>query len=240
MAVVVDDIAVADSGNTRVLGAPWQRWKRAGGSEVLFRYMDAATVERCLKGACTLRDDEQKTLLAVHEVGHMFAMHAMGLEYGGIVINPESPGPRDGRTDLQQFARAEWRELPRTAREAAMAALGGWVATETWLELVTVNGRKLREDKMNVCRAHLAAADDHYDLMCFPTPRPTAYLYGRVQPPDDWQGEVIVVERLVEELTEMLVFRWPRVIQLATAVLTMKGAEVKVITEALGDPGWAK
>jgi hypothetical protein len=41
-----------------------------------------------------------------------------------------------------------------------------WVASETWLELAVVNGRKLREDKPNVCFAQIAAADDHYDLMC--------------------------------------------------------------------------
>jgi hypothetical protein len=240
MGAVVYDIAVADSGNTRVLGPPWQRWEPGGGSEVLFRYMDPATVEQYLQGACALTAGEQQVLLAVHEVGHAFAMHAAGLEYGEITFSPESPEPRDGRTDLQRLAGAEWRELPRTAREAAMLALGGWAATETWLELVTVNGRKLREDKLNVCHAQIAAADDHYDLMCSPTPRPTAYLYGRVQPPEDWQGEVIVVERLTQELTAMLVSRWPKVIQLANTVLTAEGATVEAITDTLGDPGWAR
>jgi hypothetical protein len=46
-----------------------------------------------------------------------------------------------------------------------MLTLGGWVASETWLELAVVNGRKLREDKLNVCFAQIAAGDDHYDLI---------------------------------------------------------------------------
>lgn len=115
-----------------------------------------------------------------------------------------------------------------------------WVASETWLELVVVNGTKLREDKLNVCFAQIAAADDHYDLMCFPSPRRTAYLHGAVQPPDDWQGEVIVVERLRQDLTAMFVSRWPRMTQLADRVLTARGASVQMITEVLGDPGWAR
>jgi len=40
-------------------------------------------------------------LLAVHEVRHTFAMHATGMEYGEITINPGSPESRDGRTDLK-------------------------------------------------------------------------------------------------------------------------------------------
>ena len=64
-------------------------------------------------------------LLAVHEAGHTFAMHATGRKYGEITINPRSPESRDGRTGLKQLARAERRELPRTAREAATLAPGG-------------------------------------------------------------------------------------------------------------------
>jgi hypothetical protein len=148
------------------MGPDPERWMPGGGSEILFRYIDAATVDQYVKGACTLTGDERQMLLTVHEVGHAFAVHAVGLEYGEINFNPESPEPRDGRTDLQRLAQAEWREPPRTAREAAMLTLGGWVASETWLELAVVNGRKLREDKLNVCFAQIAAADDHYDLMC--------------------------------------------------------------------------
>jgi len=237
--VVTFDVALADSGNTRILGAPWQPWRPGGGSEILFRYMDAATVDQYRTGACTLTDEERQMLLAVHEVGHAFAMHAVGMDYGEIRINLEAPESRVGRTDLHRLARAERRELPRTAREAAMLALSGWVATETWLELTIVNGRKLREDKLNVCHAQIAAADDHYNLMCFPTPRLTAYLYGAVQQPDDWQGEVIVVECLVQELTAMFVSRWERVIHLAKTTLTANGAAVEIITQVLGAPGWA-
>ena len=76
--------------------------------------------------------------------------------------------------------------------------------------------------------------------MRFPTPQPTAYLYGAVQPPQDWQGEVIVVERLRRELTAMFVSRWPKVIQLAGTVTMTWGASVEIITETLGDPGWAR
>jgi hypothetical protein len=89
------DIAVADSGNIRVLGAPWQRWEPGGGSEILFRYLDAATAGQYLKGACPLTAGEQQMLLAVHEVGHTFAMHATGLDYGETTINPVA-GPAPG------------------------------------------------------------------------------------------------------------------------------------------------
>jgi hypothetical protein len=233
-------IAVADSGSIRVPGAPWQRREPGGSSEVLFRYMDAATAGQHLKGACPLTAGEQQMLLAVHEAGHTFAMHATGLEYGEITINPRSPESRDGRTGLKQLARAERRELPRTAREAATLAPGGWVATETWLEVATASRTKLREDKLNVCHAQIAAADDHYNLMCFPTPQLTAYLHGAVQPPDDWQSEVIVAERLRQELTAMFVSRRPKVIQLAETVTMTRDASVEIITETLGDPGRAR
>ena len=76
--------------------------------------------------------------------------------------------------------------------------------------------------------------------MCFPTPQLTAYLYRAVKPPDDWQGEVIVVERLRQELTAMLVSRRPKVIQLAERVTMTRDASVEIITETLGDPGWAR
>jgi hypothetical protein len=89
-------------------------------------------------------------------------------------------------------------------------------------------------------RLIIAAADDHYNLMCFPTSRLTAYLYGAVQQPDDWQGEVIVVECLVRDLTAMFVSRWERVIHLAETTLTANGAAVEIITQVLGDPGWAR
>jgi len=141
---VEHDIAVADSGNIGVPGAPWQRREPGGGSEVLSRCMDAATAGQYLKGACPLTAGEQQMLLAVHEAGHTFAMHATGMEYGEITINPGSPESRDGRTGLKRPGRAERRELPRTAREAAMLARGGWAATETWLEVATASGTKLR------------------------------------------------------------------------------------------------
>jgi len=76
--------------------------------------------------------------------------------------------------------------------------------------------------------------------MCFPTPQLAAYLYGAVKPPDDWQGEVIVVERLRQELAAMFVSRRPKVIQLAETVTMTRGASVEIITETLGDPGWAR
>ena len=76
--------------------------------------------------------------------------------------------------------------------------------------------------------------------MCFPTPQLTAYLYGAVRPPDEWQGEVIVVERLRQELTALFVSRWPEVIRLAEKVTMTRGASVEIITETLGDPGWAR
>lgn len=237
---VTHDVAVAESGNARVLGVPWQRWEPGGGSEILLRYMAADDVDQYMKKGCTLTDDEQQMLLSVHEVGHSFAMHAVGMDYGEIGINPESPESRDGRTDLQRFGRAEWRELPRTAREAAMLALGGWVATETWLDLTFVSARKLRDDKLNVCHAQIKAADDHYSLMCFPTPRLTAYLYGEVQPPEDWKGDVIVIETLARDMTAMFRSRWPRVTELAETVVRARGATVGTITEALGEPGWAR
>ena len=64
-------------------------------------------------------------LLAVHEAGHTFAMHATGMEYGEITINPRSPESRDGQNRPEQPARAGRRELPRTAREAGTLAPGG-------------------------------------------------------------------------------------------------------------------
>jgi len=39
-------------------------------------------------------------------------------------------------------------------------------------------GRSSGEGKLNVCHAQIAAADDHYNLMCFPTPQLTTYLHG--------------------------------------------------------------
>ena len=75
--------------------------------------------------------------------------------------------------------------------------------------------------------------------MCFPTPQLTACLHGAVQPPDDRQGEVIVIERLRQELAAMFVSRRPKVIQLAETVTMTRDASVEIITETLGDPGRA-
>ncbi|MEY9912824.1 hypothetical protein ABIA35_009091 [Catenulispora sp. MAP12-49] len=232
------DKAVAESGNTRVLGAPWQCWKSNGGSEALTRYLPEAVVSRYLDRGCGLTADQQRTHLAIHEAGHTFAMHAVGMAYGKIVIN-SSAELLEGRTDLHRLAHAEWRELPRTAREVALLALGGWVAAETWLELTTVNGRRLREDPLNVCHAQITAADDHYDLMCFPTPRPTAYLYGNVQEPGDWEGDVIAIEAVRGNLIKMFLSRWPQLIELAEKASREGGATTDIIAKTLGDPGWA-
>jgi hypothetical protein len=63
---------------------------------------------------------------------------------------------------------------------------------------------------------------------------------SRTQCTDDWQGEVIVVERLRQELTAMFVSRRPKVIQLAETVTMTRDASVEIITETLGDPGRAR
>jgi hypothetical protein len=57
-----------------------------------------------------------------------------------------------------------------------------------------VDGHPLRANKPSRVHAHVAADADHYSLMCFPTPSPTAYLYRRVQAPDGWQGESIAID----------------------------------------------
>jgi hypothetical protein len=89
------------------MGPDPERCLPGGVSEVLFRHIDAATVDQYVTGACTLTGDERRAtsderratsderqmLLTVHEVGHAFAVHAVGLEYGEIKFNPESPEP---------------------------------------------------------------------------------------------------------------------------------------------------
>jgi hypothetical protein len=240
MTVVTLDEAVAQSGNKRLIAPPWWRCALGANSDVLFRYMAEATVRQYVETGCPLTDDQEQMLLAVHEVGHTFAMHAVDLEYGEITINPQQPESSAGGRRLRQLARAQWCEPPRTAHEVAVLALGGWVASETWMDLTTVNGKKLRDNPLNVCRAQVAAADDHYDLMRFPTPRATAYLYGQVPTQQHWDGDVIMIEQLTQAMIVMYRSRWSRVIELTESVLRDKGATVQAITNVLGTPGWAR
>jgi hypothetical protein len=230
--------AVAESGNTRVLGSPWRRYEPGGGSEILLRYANSDMVNRYMHGERGLTGELERMFLAVHECGHAFAMHATGMPYGGVTIS-DGPEPRDGRSDLHRLARADRLDLPRTALEATMLALGGWVSSETWLELTVVDGHRLRANELNRVHAHVAAADDHYNLMCFPTPSPTVYLYGRVQAPDGWRGEMIAIDGITTSLTTLMLLRWPQLMRLATLVVQQGTATTQEITDMLGASGWA-
>ena len=234
--------AEADSGNRRILGAPWELWRSTADDDRdgLIRGLHQDVVSRWLSTRSNLTDDEEQMHLAVHEVGHAFAMHATGMAYGNIVI-PHPSEPRDGQTRFYQRAFAERRELPRTAREAAMLTLGGWVAATVWMRsTTTADGRLLSDDPLNICDAQMMALDDHYQLMCFVTDPLTVYLYGDVQPPKGWEHDVITVDTIAQELDGMLTSRWARVMDLTQSVQRDGHASMEAITQTLGTPGWAE
>jgi hypothetical protein len=233
--------AEADSGNRRILGAPWVLWRFTADDdrEGLIRGVHQDVVSRWLSSRSNLTVDEERMHLAVHEVGHAFAMHATGMAYGNIKVSLFQDS-REGQTPFYQRALTERRDLPRTAREAAMMTLGGWVAATIWMRsTITAGGRLLSDDPLNLCDAQMTALDDHYQLMCFATEPLAVYLYGEVQPPKDWEHDVIAVDAVVQELGEMLTGRWPQVLELAQLVARDGHASMWTITQALGSPGWA-
>jgi hypothetical protein len=234
------EVAFADSGNARVLGAPWWKAKHGPDSFALYFMLSLGTVVRMYEEGTGLDAQAERVLLALHEAGHATIVNGLGLEVGGLRINSDRPQTFGGRPALARYASIDI-EFPTTGPAVAAVALAGWLAAEAWLTMCN-GGARPSVDSTSLAFAYLGAADDHDFIVGRKTDEPTAYLYGRALPPAGWDGRVVVVDEIARTVGRLLTEdsqRFERMVYLAQHAVGTGTVPRDAVAQILEPPGWA-
>ncbi|MBR7828702.1 hypothetical protein KDK95_20505 [Actinospica sp. MGRD01-02] len=228
------NVRPGESGNIRVVAGSW--WEQDHGQGDLAVYLNRPEPGQVLTigDLCAgLSEADERMLVAVHEVGHVAAIHGLGLDFGGTQIYPKDPEAIGTQGIVTQLGRTEFLEPAAvSAVQSATVSLSAWMAAELWL---SVEGK---ESQFHSWFVQSHAAHDHHVLLNRPTSELAAFLYGVAVAPRGWDGAVLSVDALTEQVRGALQSRWDELRALAEIVDTDGSADHEQIMESLGEPGW--
>lgn len=234
------EVAFADSGNARVLGAPWWKAQHGPDSFALYCALPPSTVVRLHEEGSDLHAQAERVLYALHEAGHATIVNGLGLWVGDLRINPDQPQTFSDRPALARYASVDI-EYPTSGPAVAAVALAGWLAAEAWLTVCN-GGARPSVDSTSLAFAYFSAADDHDFIVGRKTDEPTAYLYGRALPPAGWDGQVVVIEEIARTVGRLLTEdsqRFERMAHLAQHAVATGTVPSDAVAQILEPPGWA-
>lgn len=219
-------ITTADNGAIRVVGAPWRTGTDEHGRTALFHrpHVPKGTVANERRFRDGLTPEQVYELAAVHEAGHAVLYSLAGVPVEEVRVYADDPRPlyegepnAAGHTQLADPVPA----LP--VPEFVIGLLAGQVADELWLEhrgLVTPWRRLMPQ---------LRAVADHESILATPTLIPVAYLYGDVEPPATWSGDIARIDLLIEQARRRLQAAWPVVEALTRHLVRYAVADTELL-----------
>jgi hypothetical protein len=218
------------SGNKRVVGGWWWEWDDGDGG--VYRGRQPAGVPLTIgQLSAGLSGDDERMLVAVHEVGHVAAIHGLGLGFGSVQI-PQAPKALDAAGTVTQLGLTEFPEQDITGHQSAMVSLGGWVATEVWLR----EERKFSLERSLFVQTY--AAHDHHVLLHRRITAPAAFHYGVPPSRPGWTGQTVDVDAVCRGLKATIRSRWSDLNDLAEIVARERSASPERVSQTLGTPGW--
>jgi hypothetical protein len=219
--------------NMRRVAGAWREQNYDGRRGVFLGWTDDRSMTPKQLGA-RLSNQEKRTLVAVHEVGHATANHALGLALGPVELLTDAPEAL-GDGILLRLGKATWAERePRAAWETATTAMAGWAAGQLWLNEYG------QLDEYTSLYIQFAVIGDHDWLLNIPTLRPTAYLYGTDRAPEQWNGQLLNMVEVVQQAMRILHSRWTDILKLSDELERNNALSPQAIMKVLEEPGWAR